>query len=368
MLPGGVAWRPGQENRRRHVNRYCPSTRRHPPFRFGLVALVLALAACAPAAAPAKPTTAAPAAAPAAAKPAAQAPEVTTVRVGAFPISSLAPFYVADMKGWFQEEGLTIEKIPQFGPQGLTVLESGNMDLNFGDTISSTVAISKGFKFTIVAPASSARDAPPDSATLLVPVGSPIKSPKDLEGKRVAVDAVGGIGWTYSSALTEQAGGDPKKVQFVELPFPQMPDALLNNQVDAAQLSEPGRSLVLKTGRVEVLAYPIVQVQPGAEISHVLGKEDWVQSHPETLRRFLRAYGKGIEFINQNEAEARKLIAEYAKLQPDIADGMAINAFRPTVRPEVWQRQIDFMVQYKVLDQPMDIRPHVHEWALNPPK
>ena len=48
-----------------------------------------------------------------------------------------------------------------------------------------------------------------------------------------------GIGWTYTSALTEQAGGDPKKIQFVELPFPQMPDALLNNQVDAAQLSDP---------------------------------------------------------------------------------------------------------------------------------
>src|SRR5262249_10348869 len=157
---------------------------------------------------------------------------------------------------------------------------------------------------------SSARDAPPDSATLMVPVDSPIKGPRDLEGKRMAVDAVGGIGWTYTSALTEQAGGGPKKIQFVELPFPQMPDALLNNQVDAAQISEPGRSLILKTGRVTALAYPIIEVQPGAEISHVIAKADWVQSHPETLRRFLRAYGKGIEYINQNEADARKLIAE----------------------------------------------------------
>jgi NitT/TauT family transport system substrate-binding protein len=360
------------------VNRCRPSTRRRPPVWFGLVAFALALAACAPAAAPSKPTSgaapAAPAAAPPAApaapaaKPAPQGPEVTTVRVGAFPISSLAPFYIADMKGWFQEEGLTIEKIPQFGPQGLTVLESGSMDLNFGDTISSTVAISKGFKFIVVAPASSARDAPPDSSTLLVPAGSSIKSPKDLEGKRVGVDAVGGIGWTYTSAVTEQAGGDPKRIQFVELPFPQMPDALANNQVDAANLSEPGRSVALKTGKVEVLAYPILEVQPGAEISHVLAKEDWMQSHPETMRRFLRAYGKGIEFVNQNEAEARKLIAEYAKLAPEIADGMAINAFRPAVRPEVWQKQVDFMVKYKILDEPIDMRPHIHEWALNPPK
>ena len=131
------------------MHRYRSSSRWPRPFWYGLVVGALALAACAPA----SPSGAAPPAAPAKpatdsappAKPAAQTPEATTVRVGAFPISSLAPFYIADMKGWFQEEGLTIEKIPQFGPQGLTVLESGNMDLNFGDTISSTVALSKGF-------------------------------------------------------------------------------------------------------------------------------------------------------------------------------------------------------------------------------
>jgi ABC-type nitrate/sulfonate/bicarbonate transport system substrate-binding protein len=272
------------------------------------------------------------------------------------------------MKGWFAEEGLTIEKVPQFGPQGLTVLESGAMDLNFGDTISTTVALSKGFKFTIVAPASSARDAPPDSSTLMVPVGSAIKAARDLEGKRVAVDAVGGIGWTYISALVEDQGGDPRKVQFVEIPIPQIPDALLNNQVEAAQLTEPGRSFALKTGRVEVLAYPIVSVQPGAEISHVVAKEDWARRNPETLRRFLRAYQRGIAFINEDEAEARKLTAEFAKLPVDIAEGMAINAFRPTVRPEVWQRQIEFMVKYKLLDNPIEIRPYVHDWALNPPR
>jgi ABC-type nitrate/sulfonate/bicarbonate transport system substrate-binding protein len=335
--------------------------------------LACALAACAPTAAPAQPANAPPpAAAPpqstSAPQPAVSAPEQTTVKVGAFPISSLAPFYIADMKGWFAEEGLTIEKVSQFGPQGLTVLESGGMDLNFGDTISTTVALSKGFKFTIVAPASSARDAPPDSATLLVPIGSPIKSARALEGNRVAVDAIGGIGWTYLSALVENEGGDPRRVQFVELPFPQMPDALLNNQVDAAQLSEPGRSFTLKTGRVEVVTYPIVAVQPGAEISHIVARQDWVQRNPETLRRFLRAYQRGIALINEDEAEARRLTAEFAKLPPDIAEGMAINAFRPTVRPEVWQRQIEFMVKYKVLDTPLEIRPFVHESALTPPR
>jgi ABC-type nitrate/sulfonate/bicarbonate transport system substrate-binding protein len=74
-------------------------------------------------------------------KPADEPAEITTVRVGALPISSLAPFYIAEMKGYFKAEGLTNQTVPQFGPQGLQVLEAGQMDLNFGDTISTTTAI-----------------------------------------------------------------------------------------------------------------------------------------------------------------------------------------------------------------------------------
>jgi NitT/TauT family transport system substrate-binding protein len=301
-------------------------------------------------------------------KPADEPAEITTVRVGALPISSLAPFYIAEMKGYFKAEGLTNQTVPQFGPQGLQVLEAGQMDLNFGDTISTTTAIARGFKLQIVAPASSAHDTAPDSATLIVAKGSPIKTPKDLDGKKVAVDAVGGIGWLLTRAWVEKRGVDSTKLQYVELPFGQMPDAVANGQVDAAEVVEPARSAALKAGKVEVLGYPFVDVQPGMEISHVVAKPDWVAGHPITLRKWLRAYQRGIDSIRADEAGARKMIAEYAKLDPSIAEGMAINAFRPTVNPEQWQKTIELMVKFKVIDQPIQIREFVHELALNPPK
>lgn len=327
-----------------------------------MVALTLIVAACTPTPAPA-PT--------AGGAPATQAegkPEVSTVRVGALPISSLAPFYIAELKGWFQEEGLTIEKIPQFGPQGLQLLESGQMDLNFGDTVSTITAYARGFRLKVVAPASSARDAPPDSSTLLVPVGSSIRRPKDLEGKRVAVDAIGGINWTFIRAAVDKDGGDSNKVQFIELPFPQMPDALINNQVDAANLVEPGRSLALKTGKVEALFYPFILALPGMDISHIVAKEDWIQHHPNTLRRFLKAYARGIAFINQNEAEARRLVAQYANIDPSVAEGMAINAFRPTVQPDKWQQTADLLVKFGRLDKPVQVQSIFHEYALKLPQ
>ena len=56
--------------------------------------------------------------------------------------------------------------------------------------------------------------------------GSAIKSAKDLEGKKVAVNTLKNIGDTAVRESVRKAGGDPAKVKFVELPFDQMPAAL----------------------------------------------------------------------------------------------------------------------------------------------
>ncbi|MBI4321909.1 MAG: ABC transporter substrate-binding protein [Chloroflexi bacterium] len=344
------------------------------PFLPALLVLVLASlvvlsAGCAPAAptpAASKPAESKPVAQPA--QPAKEVPEQPTLKVGALPVSSLAPLYIAQMKGWFKDEGITIETTPQFGMQGMAILESGKMDLNFADVVGAIITLQQGFKFVIVAPASSARDAAPDSSGLAVLKDSGIKRPKDLEGKRLAVDALRGMGWTYMRNLVEKDGGDPNKLNFMELPPPQMVDPLINKQIDAANVMEPAHSVLLKTGKVEIIAYPLVGTQPKMDISMIMAREEWVQKNPITLRNFLRAYGKAIDFINKNEAEARKAVAEYAKLDPSIADVMNLNAFRPQLQPDQIEKTMDLMVKNGIINAKVDIKKGIWPTALNLPK
>jgi ABC-type nitrate/sulfonate/bicarbonate transport system substrate-binding protein len=49
--------------------------------------------------------------------------------------------------------------------------------------------------------------------------------------------------WIRATAWLDHTGGDADRVIFVEIPFPQMVDALVNNQVDAAMVNEPIRVL-----------------------------------------------------------------------------------------------------------------------------
>ena len=45
--------------------------------------------------------------------------------------------------------------------------------------------------------------------------------------------------WLYARAWIQATGGDPDKVTFLEVPFPQMEDALRQQRVDAAFMVAP---------------------------------------------------------------------------------------------------------------------------------
>ena len=60
-----------------------------------------------------------------------------------------------------------------------------------------------------------------------------IKSPKDLEGKRIGVNVINSTAWLHAVAWLEKHDVDRTKVRFSEVPFPQMNDPLLAGQLDA---------------------------------------------------------------------------------------------------------------------------------------
>ena len=48
--------------------------------------------------------------------------------------------------------------------------------------------------------------------------------------------------------MADRSGVDPASVQYFELPFPQMTDALLQNRLDAVWSVEPFLTFLLKSG------------------------------------------------------------------------------------------------------------------------
>ena len=68
---------------------------------------------------------------------------------------------------------------------------------------------------------------------ILVKGSSSIRTPADLAGKTIAVNALKGVGEVMIRAALEKSGVDPNSVKLLALPFPAMRAALANGQVDA---------------------------------------------------------------------------------------------------------------------------------------
>jgi len=131
----------------------------------------------------------------------------TTIKVAHLPSALFTPLYVADAKGYFKDEGLTIElEAIKSGQDGVPLLASGKLDVMVaGFSAGMFNALNSGLEFKVVGSMGISTGDPENSPTALeVSKASGITDIKDLKGKKVA--AAGGSGATGGFLAAEQHG------------------------------------------------------------------------------------------------------------------------------------------------------------------
>ena len=91
---------------------------------------------------------------------------------------------------------------------------------------------------------------------ILVKGSSSIRTPADLAGKTIAVNALKGVGEVMIKAALKKVGVDPNSIKLLALPFPAMRSALNNGQVDAIWTPEPFLSQALTTDGARIVMAP----------------------------------------------------------------------------------------------------------------
>ncbi len=194
----------------------------------------------------------------------ARAKQADKIRLGLIPVSEVAPIPVGIKKGFFSDEGLDIELVPSTsGAVGIPAIIGGALDITYGNTVSSILAVSRGLDVKIVAVCLKGAG---DTGSILARKDSHIASGKDLEGKSLAVNARNNIIWLFAREWVQATGGDPTKVNFREVAFPQMPDALIQKQVDAVFGIEPFRTGLLANPAIVEVVKPYNFAQPERQI------------------------------------------------------------------------------------------------------
>jgi NitT/TauT family transport system substrate-binding protein len=278
--------------------------------------------------------------------------EVTTLKVGVIPIADVAPLYLGMEKGFFEEENLKIE--PQLAEGGAAIVPSvvsGDYQFGFSNVTSLIIAASKNLPVQIVAQGVLGGTGKDDAWDgVVVPKGSDIKTPDDLEGASVAVNTLNNIGPLTMNNAMEKAGADYTKVKYVEVPFPDMNAALEAKRVDAAWEVEPAFSGGKAAGGTAIL-HPYEETAPSLTVATYFATKDYIAKNADVVDGFKRAIEKSLDYAAQNPDEVRKVIGTYTDLPADVLDKITLPQWKPDLNEETIQLNADLAKKYGFIEE-----------------
>ena len=144
-------------------------------------------------------------------------------------------------------------------------------------------------------------------------------------------------------------------MQYSELPFPQMADALFQNRLDAVWNVEPFLTFMLRSGNARVIAYPYQDNVPHMDITGYVAKESWVKANPDVARRFKRAIDRATDLLIKADKDERDgWVAKYSGAKPDVVAAMHLPRFTTDFNVATLKANLDIAVRQK-LAKPFDL-------------
>jgi len=289
--------------------------------------------------------------------------EKTTIKVGALPIPDPVSLYVANEKGFFKEEGLTVQPTTiTGGAAALPQIESGALDISQTNYVSTFAAVSQGKKVKLVA---DMYQAAPNTFNLMVPKDSPIQTVADLKGKTILVNNLNNIATLATLTQLKVAGLTEKDVKFVEKPFPDMGNALLSGQADACWITEPFITANQSQHGFRKLADTMTGQTADLPIAGWMATEDWVQKYPKTLAAFQRAIAKAQQLVSNDRKEIEAALPKYTKIDAKTASVITLGTFPSELNANRLQKVADLMLEYGYLKSPIDVKSVIAAPAAN---
>jgi NitT/TauT family transport system substrate-binding protein len=284
------------------------------------------------------------------------------VTVGVIPILDVAPIYLGNQKGFFKNRNIELKlELAQGGAAIVPAVVSGQYQFGISNVVSLLLGQTRNVPVKIVCNGdnSTGKDGE-DFAALMVKGDSPIKSPKELAGKKVAANTLKNIVEPVVRESVRKDGGDPASVQFVELAFPQQPAALQSGQVDAVFVVEPFQQTVLSQGGRKI-ASSYVDAAPNLIVAAYFTSNQLLAQNPDLVKRFTEAMKESLAYADSHPDEARQILTTYTQIQPDVISKMTLPKWPQEINKEALQKLADLALQDKLLEKPVDLN------ALLPP-
>jgi NitT/TauT family transport system substrate-binding protein len=265
----------------------------------------------------------------------AAAQEKTTIRFGHFPNITHAQGVIAhalsrQRKGWFEKRlGPNVEiqwYTYNAGPSAMEAIFAGSLDATYvgpGPALNAYLK-SNGEEVRVISGAANA------GAALVVKADSPIKAPADFRGKKIATPQLGNTqdiscrAWLKAQGFkVTQTGGD---VTVIPTQNPDQLGLFQKAGVDAVWTVEPWVTRLERDAQARVFFE-----DKNTITTWLVSSAKFLRDRRELAKKIADANVELTKWIQQNEAEAQKLLIEELKAETR-AD------FEPDAVAQAWRR------------------------------
>jgi NitT/TauT family transport system substrate-binding protein len=211
------------------------------------------------------------------------------------------PLYIAQEKGFFDEEGLEVELIVMEDPKiRFPALAAGQIDVAVStvDTVLNYLSDQQSYRYLFAIDDSKGGDG--------IVANKDIETVADLEGKSVAY-AEGSVSQFYLGVLLKEAGLSLDDVETQNMTAGDAGAAFVAERVDAAVTWEPW----LTRGQQAEHGHLLVDssTSPGLITDVAITTPEKLGERADDLEALYRAWVKAVEFQGTNEKEADEIMA-----------------------------------------------------------
>jgi NitT/TauT family transport system substrate-binding protein len=276
-----------------------------------------------------------------------------SIHLACLSIDSGSGLYAAQDAGFFSRAGInvTVDAGNANGTAVAAQLVSGSLDVGDMAVLALVAAHEKGLPLTIVGLGQVFLPTAPTNL-LLVASDSPLRNPRDLVGKTIGVNVLGGIGFLAMTAWLEANGVDPKSVHFLEIPFPVMPAALQTHRIDAADVAEPVLGAAKHTARA--FGNIFEGIGPTFLISCWVANADWAARNPDLVRTFSKAIRDGSAWANAHHDQSAEFAAKRINIPASDIRATTRAIFATGNGVALVQTLVDSAVKHGQISHPVD--------------
>ena len=218
--------------------------------------------------------------------------------------------YVAQEKGYFEDEGLEVEIVqpPEDGADALVASGKAQFGISFQDTMAPGVVGEDALPTTAVAAV-----VQHNTSGIISRKGEGMDTPKGLEGKKYATwDAP--IEKAMMENVVEADGGDFRKVELIPSTVTDEVSALESKSVDAIWIFYAWAGVATEVAGLETDYFAFKDINPAFDYYTpvIIGNNEFLEKEPETAKKFLSAVKKGYEDAIEDPDGAAEILCEAA--------------------------------------------------------